>query len=66
MTKDVTFSQAIKKLESTVEKLESADLDLEEGLKLLSEGLRLHKYCEDKLKNAQIKIDKLILESEVS
>lgn len=66
MAKDLSFSQALKKLEENVEKLESSDLDLEEGLKLLSEGLKLHKYCEDKLKNAQVKIDKVTAESGVS
>lgn len=65
MTKDLTFAQALKRLEEIVEKLEAQSTDLEEGLKLLTEGLRLHKLCQDKLKNAQVKIDKIVTESEV-
>lgn len=65
MAKDLTFAQALKRLEEIVERLEAQNTDLEEGLKLLTEGLRLHKLCHDKLKNAQVKIDKIITESEV-
>lgn len=65
MAKDITFAQALKRLEEIVEKLEAQSTDLEESLKLLTEGLQLHKLCQDKLKNAQIKIDKIIKEGEV-
>ena len=66
MPKDVSFAKSIKKLELIVEKLESGDVDLEEGLKLLEEGLKLHKLCEDKLKGAKVKIDRLVSEGEVN
>ena len=35
--------------------------DLEETVSLLAEGLALHKKCQDQLKHAQNKIDKLLL-----
>ena len=66
MKKDVPFASSIKRLELIVEKLESSDVDLEEGLKLLTEGLKLHKMCDDKLKGAKVKIEKLLSESEVN
>ena len=66
MTKGDSFAQALIRLEEIVEKLENQDQDLEDSVKLLTEGLKLHKFCHDKLKNAQRKIDKIILEGEVN
>jgi len=66
MAKDLTFAQALKRLEEIIEKLETKNTELEEGLALLTEGLKLHKICQNKLKYAQEKIDKIMLESEVN
>lgn len=60
MTKDISFTKALRRLEEIVTKLESQNLDLEEGLGLLEEGLMLHKKCQEKLKNAQVKINQLL------
>ena len=60
MAKDVSFSQALKKLEDIVEKLEDPNLDLEDGLVLLEEGVKLHKYCKDKLTQASARIEKIL------
>jgi len=62
MAKDLNFKKAIERLEEIVEKLESQDLDLEEAVDLLAEGIELHKKCQDKLKSAQTKINKLLEE----
>ena len=62
MTKDLNFKKAIQRLEEIVEKLESQDLDLEEAVELLAEGIELHKKCQEKLKSAQVKINKLLEE----
>ncbi len=62
MTRDINFSKALVRLEEIVQKLESQELDLEESVDLLAEGLILHKKCQDKLKQAQSKIDKLLKE----
>ena len=64
MKKDVSFAKALARLEEIVEKLESQDVDLEEQVELLTEGVTLHKICQDKLKNAQTKIDKLLKSEE--
>lgn len=58
--KDQTFSQALKRLEEIVEKLEDTTLDLEEGLALLEEGVTLHKFCHEKLTQANTKINKIL------
>lgn len=62
MTKDLSFKKAVQRLEEIVEKLESHDLDLEEAVEFLAEGIELHKKCQEKLKSAQVKINKLLEE----
>lgn len=62
MKKDISFAKALQRLEEIVEKLESQDVDLEQQVELLTEGVELHKICQDKLKNAQTKIGKLLKE----
>lgn len=57
--KDISFAKALARLEQIVQKLENEDVDLEEQVDLLAEGIALHKKCQEKLKVAQIKIDKL-------
>jgi len=65
-SEDVNFSKSLKRLEEIVNLLENPDLDLEEGLKLLEEGVKLHKMCEQKLKNAQVKINEILAVEEVN
>lgn len=64
MKKEISFAKALQRLEEIVEKLESQDVDLEQQVELLTEGVELHKICQDKLKNAQTKIGKLLKEEE--
>ena len=62
MAKDanLNFTKALGRLEEIVEKLEDPNLDLEEGLKLLEEGVRLHKFCREKLTEANQKITTIL------
>lgn len=62
MTKDLSFSKALTRLEEIVEKLEDPNLDLEDGLALLEEGVKLHKLCRDKLTDANAKITTILKE----
>lgn len=57
--KELTFESAIERLENIVEKLEEGP-PLEESIKLFEEGMSLIKFCEDKLKNAERRIEKLV------
>ncbi len=68
MTKDsqTTFTKALQRLEEIVEKLEDPSLDLEEGLKLLEEGVSLHKFCKNKLTEANAKITTILNQSQDS
>ena len=59
MTKEVSFTQSLKKLKDISEKLDKGDLELEEALKLYEEGMVLHKACLKKLKDAKLKFEEL-------
>lgn len=59
-SKKQTFTEALKKLETIVEKLEDPNLDLEEGLSLLEQGVSLHKFCQSKLTEANVKINDIL------
>ena len=64
MTKDLSFSKALARLEEIVNKLEDPNLDLEEGLKLLEEGVKLHRSCKKKLTEANVKISSILKEDQ--
>ena len=53
------FEEALKKLEGIVEAMESQDLPLEALLARYEEGSRLVKICQDKLSEAELKIQQL-------
>jgi len=55
----VPFEEALKKLESIVEGMESGDLPLENLLAKYEEGVKLAKICQDKLGEAELKIQQL-------
>src|SRR5262252_3609866 len=53
------FEEALKKLEGVVEAMEADDLPLETLLAKYEEGARLVKICQEKLAEAEIKIQQL-------
>ena len=53
------FEDALKKLEGVVETMESEDLPLETLLAKYEEGSRLVKICQEKLAEAELKIQQL-------
>ncbi len=56
---DLTFDEAIKQLEEVVKQLESGQLSLEKSVELYESGMRLSVYCDMKLKQAELKIEKV-------
>ncbi len=50
---ELTFEQALEKLENVVKKLENKDILLDEAVKLYNEGLSLSKVCYDLLKKSE-------------
>jgi exodeoxyribonuclease VII small subunit len=55
----VPFEEALKKLEGVVEAMEADDLPLETLLARYEEGARLVKICQEKLAEAEVKIQQL-------
>jgi exodeoxyribonuclease VII small subunit len=53
------FEDALKRLEGVVEAMESGDLPLETLLAKYEEGARLVKICQEKLAEAELKIQQL-------
>jgi exodeoxyribonuclease VII small subunit len=58
------FEKALNRLEGIVSQLENGDLDLEESLKLFEEGIRLSRYCNQKLDEAEKKVEILLRDRE--
>ena len=59
--KDLNFEDALRELETIVEKLERGDAPLEESITIYQRGAALKAHCESKLKNAQMKVEKIVL-----
>ena len=57
----MSFEEALSELETIVARLEQGDAALEESIDVYERGAKLKKYCEDKLKAAQLKVDKIVL-----
>ncbi len=56
---ELSFEEAYKKLEETVQALESGGLTLEEATSLFEEGMRLARLCTQRLDTAELKITQL-------
>lgn len=59
MMENMTFEQAMTRLEQIVATLESGRCTLDESLKLFEEGTKLTAFCADRIKTAEQKILKL-------
>ena len=57
--KNPPFEEALQKLEAVVEAMESDDLPLETLLARYEEGAKLVKVCQEKLAEAELKIQQL-------
>lgn len=51
--KELSFEEAINKLEEIVDSLENGDFPLEESLKLYEEGVKLVNICTTKINNVE-------------
>ena len=57
---DNNFESALQRLEHISDLLENEDTSLEESIKLFEEGIKLKEICEERLKSAKVKIDKIV------
>ncbi len=61
---DLTFEQALKRLEEIVEALETEDLDLDKSLQFFEEGVSLSRHCNQQLQAAEKRIDILLTKAD--
>jgi len=58
---ELSFEDALKRLETIVHRLESGEASLDESISLYAEGDRLRSQCEKRLQDAQARIEKITL-----
>lgn len=58
---ELSFEDALKRLEAIVQRLESGEATLDESIDLYAEGDRLRAQCEARLTAAQARIEKITL-----
>ena len=56
----MSFDEALKELEQSVEKLDSGQVDLDQSIDIYTRGSLLKQHCEAKLRNAQERVDKIV------
>ena len=57
----LSFEDALARLEDIVRRLESGEIKLEDAVQAYSQGVALKAHCEDKLKEAKAKVEKITL-----
>ncbi|MGF1549427.1 MAG: exodeoxyribonuclease VII small subunit [Sphingomonadaceae bacterium] len=61
---ELSFEEALKRLEEIVRTLESGEASLQQSIDLYAEGDRLKRQCEARLKAAQARIDKILTDAD--
>ncbi len=57
----LSFEDALKELEKIVTELEQGKVELEKSIEIYERGTALKAHCESKLKDAQMRIDKIVV-----
>jgi exodeoxyribonuclease VII small subunit len=63
--KNLNFEDSLARLEGIVDALEDNDVSLEESVKKFEEGIKLVKDCQKQLKEAELKVNKLMGDGEI-
>jgi len=58
--KELSFEESLTELETIVKKLETGDVALEEAINEFKRAMDLAKRCDEKLKNAENSINKIL------
>ncbi len=61
---DLSFENALAELETIVRDLESGKTSLEDSIISYERGILLKAHCDKKLKDAQMKIEKIVMTSD--
>ena len=62
-TKEMSFEEKIKKLESIVAELESGEVPLDDAINKYTEAMKLSKECSNKLTEVSEKVNKILSEN---
>jgi exodeoxyribonuclease VII small subunit len=62
----MSFEDALKELESIVTQLEQGKVELEKSIEIYERGTQLKAHCEAKLKDAQARIEKIVVAADGS
>jgi len=57
----MSFEAALAELERIVEQLERGEVELEKSIAMYERGAALKAHCEARLKEAQLKVDKIVI-----
>ncbi len=60
---DTTFEESLERLEDLIKAMENGDIPLADLVAKFEEGSKLLKHCQEELKNAELKIEKLNLKT---
>ena len=60
--KELTFEEALDRLESIINKMEEGEVPLEKAMEYYAEGSKLSKLCHDKLQNADKQLKEMMNE----
>ncbi|EJY55910.1 exodeoxyribonuclease VII, small subunit [Alicyclobacillus hesperidum URH17-3-68] len=60
---DLTFEQAMQRLEEIVRKLEAGDLPLDASIRAYEESMRLVAFCREQLDKAEFQLEQLTLDA---
>ncbi|QNL19193.1 exodeoxyribonuclease VII small subunit [Hyphobacterium sp. CCMP332] len=58
----MSFEAALAELEAIVQQLESGDVELEKSIAIYERGAALKAHCEKKLREAELKVEKIVLD----
>ena len=61
---EMSFEDALTELEGIVGQLKRGDAPLEKSITIYERGAKLKAHCEGKLKAAQMKVDKIVLDGQ--
>lgn len=62
--KELSFEEALNRLEEVVKELEDGGLSLDKSLEVFTEGVKLVKFCNQELSQAEKKIEMVISNKE--
>ena len=62
---NMTFEQALNRLEEIVQLLEKDTTSLDQSVDLFQEGIQLSKYCSKKINNVEDKVAKILLNGKI-